>query len=232
MREAEFDKFAEEYRALHAANIRASGETPEFFAAYKIDDIAGRCAALGLAPRRILDFGGGTGSSAPHLRRHFPGARLTIADVSRRSLEIARARGIEDLYCLHFDGARLPLSNGSQDAALAACVFHHIRADEHVALLAEIRRVLAPGGRLWIFEHNPLNPLTRRAVDTCPFDENAVLIRAGAMARRVTEAGFGTPRVAFRIFFPRAFRGLRPLEPWLRRVPLGAQYYVEAPAQG
>ena len=40
MGEAEFDRYAEEYNALHAASIAASGEEPEFFAAYKIRDIA------------------------------------------------------------------------------------------------------------------------------------------------------------------------------------------------
>ena len=40
MDDAEFDRFADDYRSLHAANIRASGETPEFFAEYKVRDVA------------------------------------------------------------------------------------------------------------------------------------------------------------------------------------------------
>jgi hypothetical protein len=36
MDEAEFDKFADEYYAKHAASISASGEGPEYFAEYKI----------------------------------------------------------------------------------------------------------------------------------------------------------------------------------------------------
>lgn len=225
---AEFDKFADEYRALHAENIRASGEAPEFFAEYKVADIAARCTAEGLAPRRILDFGGGIGASAPYLRRHFPKAAVTIADVSERSLEIARARNVPGLDCVAFDGAALPFEDGRFEAGMAACVFHHIPEAEHVPLLAEIRRTLAPDGRFWIFEHNPLNPLTRRAVDTCPFDENAVLIRADRMRARMESAGFARARVSYRIFFPGALARLRPIEPWLTRVPLGAQYYVEA----
>ena len=71
---------------------------------------------------------------------------------------------------------------------------------EHVALLAEIRRVLKPQGLLFVFEHNPLNPLTRHAVDTCPFDENAVLIRAPKMRRRVLDAAFAEARINYRIF--------------------------------
>ncbi|MEM9148720.1 MAG: class I SAM-dependent methyltransferase [Pseudomonadota bacterium] len=228
MDRAEFDKFAEEYRALHAANIRASGESPEFFAEYKIADIAARCHSAGLAPARILDFGGGTGASAPYLRHFFPEARLTIADVSEKSLDIARARGVEGLDCLAFDGRRLPFEQGTFEAGLAACVFHHIPEQAHGPLLAEIRRVLAPQGRFWIFEHNPLNPLTVRAVNTCPFDENALLIRANVLRQRMEAAGFTVARVAYRIFFPHALARLRPLEPWLTHIPFGAQYYVEA----
>src|SRR4029077_8585681 len=97
-----------------------------------------------------------------------------------------------------------------------------------VALLGEIRRALKPRGARFGFEHNPLNPLTRHAVDTCPFDENAVLIRAPTMRGRALQAGFADARINYRIFFPHALRGLRPLEPRLTWLPLGAQYYVRA----
>ncbi len=107
-------------------------------------------------------------------------------------------------------------------------MFHHIPHDEHVALLAEIRRVLAPAGRLFVFEHNPLNPLTRHAVNTCVFDEHAELVLAPTMRRRVRDAGFAAADVRYRIFFPHALRRLRPLEARLTWLPLGAQYYVAA----
>jgi len=225
---AEFDKFADEYHAIHAENIKASGEAPEFFAAYKVQDVAARCAALGLAPRRILDFGGGTGSSAPFFAAAFPDAEIVIADVSRRSLDIARERGVAGLDTLLFDGERLPLADASVDIAFAACVFHHIPTDRQTWLLAEIRRVLRPDGRLWVFEHNPWNPLTVQAVNTCPFDENAVLIPARRLRYRLEDAGFRAPRIAYRIFFPGGLRVLRVLEPAMTWLPFGAQYYAEA----
>jgi len=53
MDEAEFDKFAAEYRDLHAANIRLSGEDPEYFAEYKIKDIAAELSGAKPAARRI-----------------------------------------------------------------------------------------------------------------------------------------------------------------------------------
>ena len=228
MDEVEFDKFADEYRDLHAANIKLSGEDPEYFAEYKVIDIATELAREHSVARTVLDFGAGVGYSVPFFSRHLPTARVTCLDVSRKSLELGAARHGAAAEFRHFDGRQIPYADSSFDVALASCVFHHIPHDEHVALLAEICRVLTPGGRLFVFEHNPLNPLTRHAVNTCVFDEHARLILAPRMRRRALDAGFAVADVRYRIFFPRALRRLRPLEAQLTWLPLGAQYYVAA----
>ena len=153
---------------------------------------------------------------------------MTCLDVSRKSLDVGAARFGDAAEFTHFDGRTIPFPDGTFDVALASCVFHHIPHDEHVALLAEIRRVLNPGGRLFVFEHNPLNPLTRYAVNTCEFDEHAKLVLAPTMRRRARDAGFVAADVRYRIFFPHLLRRLRPLEARLTWLPLGAQYYVAA----
>ena len=228
MDEVEFDKFADEYRAMHAANIRLSGENPEYFAEYKVRDIAAELARDGAVARKALDFGAGVGYSVPFFARHLPAARVTCLDVSRKSLAVGAALHGDAADFEHFDGRTIPYGDGTFDVALASCVFHHIPHEEHVALLAEIRRVLTPGGRLFVFEHNPLNPLTRHAVNTCEFDEHARLVLAPTMQRRARGAGFASARVRYRIFFPHVLRRLRPLEAQLKWLPFGAQYYVAA----
>ena len=231
MDEAEFDRFADEYRSMHEQNIKVSGESPEYFAEYKIKDIArelgGHCQPShdGL---RVLDFGGGIGNSVPYVRRWLPGARLTCADVSKKSLEIAGGRFPGQAAFVPISDDRLPFDDQTFEVVFVSCVFHHIPHEEHVRILGELNRVLRAGGYLFLFEHNPFNPLTVQAVNTCPFDENARLIRPGVMRQRVRVAGFGETRVRFRIFFPHALRRLRPLESRLRWLPLGAQYYVMA----
>jgi ubiquinone/menaquinone biosynthesis C-methylase UbiE len=227
MEEAEFDKVAAQYRSMHAANIKITGEDPEYFAEYKVIDIANELAQRVARPR-VLDFGAGIGNSVPFFRRHLPGSRVTCLDVSRKSLEIGSELHGDQAEFTHYDGRTIPYENATFDVALASCVFHHIDHAEHVAQLREIRRALKPDGMLCLFEHNPLNPLTRHAVNTCPFDENAVLIGAPTMRRRVRDAGFGNARVKYRIFFPHFLRTLRSLEPKLTWLPLGAQYYVLA----
>jgi ubiquinone/menaquinone biosynthesis C-methylase UbiE len=175
-----------------------------------------------------LDFGAGIGTSVPFVQKYLPGARLTCLDVSTKSIEIGKSRFHGEAAFVQFDGTKVPFSEASFDIVFAACVFHHIDHDEHSALLVELRRVLSPGGMLFVFEHNPYNPLTVKTVRNCPFDENARLIPAPDMCRRISAAGFSGMRIRYRIFFPRGLRALRVLEKKITWLPLGAQYYALA----
>jgi SAM-dependent methyltransferase len=212
MKAAEFDRFAEEYLADHARNIRISGESPEYFARYKVDEVRRRWSA----------------SQAAYLASAFPSARVTGIDVSAKSLEIAGKRFPDAATLVEYDGGALPFPQASFDLVFSACVFHHIEAEEHERLFRGLRELLRPGGWLVIFEHNPLNPLTRAVVGACPFDENAVLIPARTLKARLQASGFGEVEIAYTAFFPRVLAGLRRLEGALARLPLGAQYYALA----
>lgn len=224
--QAEFDLHCDRYRAQHAASIRASGEDVDFFAGYKAADALRLAETAGLAVRDILDFGSGVGNAVAPLREAFPHARLTCLDVSARSLEASRRKHGDDNAYVPYDGQTLPFAPASFDLAFAACVFHHIPHEDHVALLAQIRASLRPGGLFVLYEHNPWNPLTRQAVANCPFDENALLISAPVMAARLRAAGLAPVTREYRMFFPRALAALRPLERFLKALPLGAQYVL------
>jgi trans-aconitate methyltransferase len=179
----------------------------------------------------VLDFGCGIGNSAPHLHEAFPNARITGVDVSKKSLSVARARFPDAAEFLAYDPKRAPPGPPEgYDLIFSACVFHHIEADEHVGIFRRLRERLAPGGAMAIFEHNPVNPVSRYIVATCPFDENAVLIPAAELARRQREAGFGRVDVTYTGFFPGPLKALRPLEPAMGKLPVGAQYYTLARA--
>lgn len=230
MDKTEFDRFAEEYERLHRENISVSGEQPEFFAEYKIADLRRVCGGIGLEPRLILDFGCGIGASTPFLRQYFPDSEIISADVSQKSLDILSRRYSGLSRSVRIDGVDLPFDDHSLDIAFTSCVFHHISEREHQHWLGEIRRVVRPGGVFMLFEHNPWNPLTVRAVNTCPFDEHAVLIDAPKMAARLRSAGWSSVAVRYRLFFPAPLAFLRPLEKFLTWLPLGAQYYLFAKA--
>jgi hypothetical protein len=91
-----------------------------------------------------------------------------------------------------------------------------------------VRSKLAPGGKVVIFEHNPWNPLTRKAVADCAFDDDAILLWPWEARGVLRSAGFAHVVTDYIVFFPRALAFLRPLEPTLRRFILGAQQMVIA----
>jgi SAM-dependent methyltransferase len=226
LKEAEFDRFADEYYTSLSEVIATSGETPEYFAAYKVQDVARIAEREDIVPARILDFGSGIGSSIPHFRNHFAKARVVCADISQRSLEIAKTRFPGDEIYAKIEGDTLGVEDGTVDISFSACVFHHIPPAEHRHWLCELSRVVRPGGMLFVFEHNPFNPLTVRAVRTCPYDENAILIRASRMKTLFRETGWKSLEVRYRLFFPGPLAALRPLERFFGSVALGAQYVV------
>jgi ubiquinone/menaquinone biosynthesis C-methylase UbiE len=63
---------------------------------------------------------------------------------------MARARGLNNVEVVRSDELSIPLPDGTADAALAAFVLHE--PGDPVAFLAEIRRLLRPGGRALVLD--------------------------------------------------------------------------------
>lgn len=103
-------------------------------------------ALLELTPQaRVLDVGGGTGRVAQFLR---PARLVVVADLSPVMLRFAAAKdGLQTACAL---AEQLPFPNGAFDRVLIVDALHHVFRQE--AALAELWRVLAPGGRLLIEE--------------------------------------------------------------------------------
>lgn len=230
MKEPHFDPYADRYRELHAESVRVSGDEPAYFAAYKARYMAGSLGTeAALRPLDLLDFGCGIGGSIPHLATCFPEARLYGVDVSGESLDRARQAHPGAVFSL-IEGNRLPLDDASVDVAMAACVYHHIAPEQRVGWTRELKRVLRPGGHAFIFEHNPLNPVTQKVVRDCPFDDDAILLPRTESQSLLQLAGFRDVDVEYIVFFPRALAWLRPLERAMGWLPLGAQYVVRGRA--
>lgn len=224
-KDPEFDRYAHSYKAMHKESVQASGEEPDYFAAYKAGYMASSLDGYRDQAFRLLDFGCGVGGSIPHLRKCFPRASIEGVDVSGESIELARQANADARFNpIHDD--RLPLADNSADVAMAACVYHHIEPGARDQWTRELRRVIRPDGHFFLFEHNPLNPLTRKVVRDCPFDEDAILLSSGETIELLRDAGFKQVKVDYIVFFPRAFALLRPLEKHLSKIPLGAQYVV------
>ncbi|MBF5003869.1 class I SAM-dependent methyltransferase [Diaphorobacter caeni] len=223
---AEFDLLADNYYQEHKANISITGENPEYFSEYKISDFSEYFKNHTL-PIDILDFGSGIGNSIPHFRKYFSNSKLCCADVSSRSMEISQERFPGNEKYLQIDDS-IPAEDNRFDAIFTACVFHHIPHIDHKKWLAELNRVTKPNGVLAIFEHNPLNPLTVHAVNTCPIDANAKLIRAKSMKELLISTGWRNVEIEYKLFFPKALKKLRFLEAHMKTIFLGAQWRITA----
>jgi ubiquinone/menaquinone biosynthesis C-methylase UbiE len=92
----------------------------------------------------VADLGCSTGYLLRDLRDAFPGAFLVGADLVAQGLRKAHAQ-VPDAALVLADVTELPFGDSTVSAIVSANVLEHV-ADDHAAL-AEIRRVLTPGGR-------------------------------------------------------------------------------------
>ena len=213
-RQPSFDRHAESYQELHAKSLKAagSGDTPEYFALYKL-----RCLERLGAKEPILDFGCGIGNLTEHLVESF--RDVHGYDPSTESLRLAKARAESATF--HHDLQTVP--DGSFGTVVLAGVLHHVEPSARSELLFSVKNKLLPGGRIVVFEHNPFNPFTRRVVAACAFDDDAVLLWPWQLRRLLTESGFIGVDLQYIVFFPKFLAALRPFEPKLSRLFVGAQ---------
>lgn len=169
----------------------------------------------------ILDYGCGVGALTNRLCTRY--SRVYGYDPSIKCLAEAREHGNHAIFC--DDRNNLPRAHFG--IVVLANVLHHVPPPNRIELVTWLRALLRPGkGRLVVFEHNPYNPLTRRAVAQCEFDDDAILLAPGELARLLTQGGYESVQRRFIVFFPRSLASLRPLEPSLGWLPVGAQMMV------
>jgi SAM-dependent methyltransferase len=225
----EFDEYVDHYKDIINRGARITGESFEYFIGVRLDLLQARVSG---APARILDFGCGIGATEVLLRERFPGARLSAIDSSPKSIEAARAQAVPGAEYFVSESERLPFADGAFDLVYSNGTFHHIDHGAHAALFAELRRVLRPGGDLFVFENNPLNPVMVREMRRNPFDRDARMLFPWYLRRCVARAGLRVQATRFYAFYPKQLKVIRWSERFLQRVPLGAQYFVWGRAPG
>jgi len=140
-----------------------------------VDDIA----AAGLEPgSRILDVGTGPGRLPLAIADAFPSLRVDAIDLSAEMIEYARGvAGDAPVTFAVGDVARLPFPDDTFDLVVSSLSQHHW--DDVEGGIRDLRRVLRPDGRMWIY------------------DARFALYRATAAARATFRPG-SVARVPFR----------------------------------
>lgn len=216
-----FDQYARDYDGLLDDPLRRKfAGDGEFFIHQKCRALVRRLAPAGPRKLRLLDAGCGQGTAMAFLR---PQTAVIGTDISIPMVSEAVHRGPVAVQ-EPFD---LPFANDTFDAAYAFCVYHHIDDRDHVRHLRELSRVVVPGGRVFVFEHNPYNPVTKRIFERAPIDKGCHMIEPPRLRALFSDAGLEAVEQEYLLFFPEMvwkFAGF--LEPWLSWLPLGGQYFV------
>jgi SAM-dependent methyltransferase len=150
---------------------------------------------VGRAHGNVLEIGAGTGANLPH---YGPDVSLTMFEpnpwMAKRLKQKAVSYGREIEVDIADAGRNLPYADGRFDAAVATLVLCSVADPVHV--LAEIRRVLRPGGQFHFLEHvaaqddalrkwqRRLTPVQRFFADGCELDRDT--------GWAITNAGFAS----------------------------------------
>jgi len=146
-----------------------------------------RAAIRGLSPLRVLDAGTGTAQIPIELCSRFaarskmhrnPPLKIVATDLAGEMLQVAErnvesAGFAEAIELARVDCKSLPEADGSFDAVMSNSIVHHI--PEPKSVLAEMWRVLKPGGLLFVRDllRPPDLATLDGLVETYAGDENA-----------------------------------------------------------
>lgn len=224
---SEFDRYARKYDETVNDAISFSGLDVDFFTRAKSDDLLrtvkqtfGEARSL-----KLLDVGCGVGNYHSAWVAHF--SEVHGIDVSSASIDVARAANPSVTYSV-YEGTQIPYGDRTFDVLVTICVMHHVPPAQWPELAREFARVLKPGGLALVYEHNPLNPLTRRVVNRCEFDKDAVLLWPRPTRKLFATNGFMDVRTRSILTIPPLNGLLAAADRALGWQPLGAQFVVEA----
>jgi len=109
---------------------------------------------------RVLDVGCGTGDDLVYLATHFDRLNLTGVDGDPKVLAIAKNKSKKRGLAVKFRASlaeALPFTSNSFDVAWSSLMVHHLPTKYKLLALQEMRRVLKPGGQLYLVEFGQIS---------------------------------------------------------------------------
>jgi SAM-dependent methyltransferase len=223
---SEFDAYAANYDEALNRGLALTGEAKEYYAEGRVRHVRDRLRGLGLKAANCLDFGCGTGTSALFLRDGLEITSYTGYDPSQDSIIEAKRTVTWTEAAFTADPGSVPC--GLFDLAFTNGVFHHIPPEQRAEAVRLVFDSLKPGGLFAFWENNRWNPAVHWVMSRVPFDRDAQMLFPHQARQLMEAAGFEVLRTDHLFFFPAKLAMMRPLERWLRHVPLGGQYLVLA----
>jgi SAM-dependent methyltransferase len=177
-----------------------------FFALGELGDWIGEQLPL-TSSDRVLDVCGGAGHLSRHL--HARAREFVVVDLTREQLQTGREaiarEAIDNIRFVEGDALALPFADGEFDLAMSRFAFHHL--PDHATALAEMARVVRPGGHLAVID----------MISGGARHDELEIMRDPSHTRAPTERGLGDA-IGTRggeVVATVQRRQAMPLEPWL-----------------
>jgi SAM-dependent methyltransferase len=220
-----FDNIANSYDKELRESLGLYGNRDiSIFADYKIEIVESEISKM---PVNILEFDCGTGRNSFFLKKRFPESNIFGCDISEKSIEIASKRN----HAIQFKLILNPIDLISEykdtfDCIFISNVFHHIPINEHQTWLDALYKITSKHGRIFIFEHNPYNPITKHIFYTSEIDKGAIMLTPSYCYRLCYNSNYANIYCKYTLFFLRRNAFFKFIERILYWLPFGAQYYI------
>ena len=211
-----FDNYTDNYKEYIAKSF---GNFENNLSYYHIKKSEILKRELNFHPKKILDFGCGVGTMLNLLIKKFQGSNFYAYDESQKSMDLIK-KNFPNVNCMY------DLNTDEKfDLIFLSNVIHHVKSSERDKLFKKIYNLLNPDGVIFIFEHNPYNPITLKLVANCEFDADAELVKKNDLIKICKKNDLKITKSGYIHFFPSKLGFLFKFEIFFKWFFLGAQYF-------
>lgn len=223
-----FDSFSHDYEGNISHPLRRIfGIDQESLVNQKIRQLRNALESTGGIPTDIalLDYGCGTGDFLRALSNDLQIGEGLGLDVSGGMIAEAQKRNSYSHIRFGVIGQSLTgVFESHFDIAVLSSVLHHVERENWGEVFSDIFKLLKPGGRLVIIEHNPFNLITQLVVKTTPVDKGVRLLRPREISALVKATGLIMSRAAYFLVYPPPWPASRTIDRRLKALPIGGQW--------
>lgn len=190
-----YESFQLDYKKYYSDSQETAREMTELFR-----QVIGPRGGL-----RILDWGCGPGRIIRHMK-HFLGSdcKLYGTDYNKETIKWCRDNLSEIEFNLNTLEPSLPYENNSFDIIYGISIFTHLSSDMHDGWMKELKRVLAPGGMLYLTCQGNAFKKILTPDEKAHFERGDLVIRGNVTEGHRTYSAFQPPRFMENLFAPLA----------------------------